>query len=239
LTSDFPDLRVGAHMKPDLVLGIDEAGRGPGIGPMVLAAVALDKAAGRTLGRAGVKDSKAFGSGAAARAARAKLAALVHRHAAWSAVEICEVSEIDAYVARGALNELERERARDLIRRAPRCRRIIADGRTMFSALAAEFSGFRACDRAETAHLAVAAASVCAKALRDELFAAVAARYRQEFGELAGGGYMNPATHAFVAEYLRRHGCLPPEARKSWPWPGMPASQARDEADALPGARVR
>jgi len=208
-------------MKTDLVLGIDEAGRGPGLGPMVLAAVALDGAATRALARAGVKDSKAFGSGPAARQARAALAALVRRHAPFCAVEICEVTEIDAYVARGALNELERERARRLIRQAPPCRRIIADGGTMFSALAAEFPGFEARDRAEAAHLAVAAASLCAKDLRDELFAAIALRYRDEFGELAGGGYVNPATRAFVAEYVRRHGCLPPEARKSWPWPGI------------------
>ncbi len=208
-------------MKVDLVLGIDEAGRGPGLGPMVLAAVALDQAATRTLARAGIKDSKAFGSGPIARQERATLAALVRRHAVFCAVEVCDVAEIDAYVDRGALNELERERARRLIQQAPACRRIIADGRTMFSALAAEFPGFRACDRAEAAHLAVAAASLCAKDLRDDLFAAVALRYKDEFGELGGGGYMNPATHAFVAEYVRRHGCLPPEARKSWPWPAL------------------
>ena len=91
----------------------------------------------------------------------------------------------------------------------------------MFSPLAAELPGFEACDRAEAAHLAVAAASLCAKDLRDELFAAIASRYQEEFGELSGGGYVNPATRAFVAEYVRRHGCLPPEARKSWPWPGI------------------
>jgi ribonuclease HII len=91
----------------------------------------------------------------------------------------------------------------------------------MFSPLAAEFPGFESCDRAEAAHLAVAAASLCAKDLRDELFAAIASRHQEEFGELRGGGYVNPATRAFVAEYVRRHGCLPPEARKSWPWPGI------------------
>lgn len=208
-------------MNAKLVLGIDEAGRGPGLGPMVLAAVALDRAAVRVLARAGVKDSKAFGSGPAARQARATLAALIRRHAHFCAAEVCEVTEIDTYVARGALNELERERARRLIRQAPPCHRIIADGETLFSALAAEFTGFEARDRAEAAHLAVAAASVCAKDLRDELFAAIALRHKDEFGELGGGGYGNSATRTFVAEYVRRHGRLPPEARKSWPWPGI------------------
>jgi ribonuclease HII len=207
-------------MNNDLVLGIDEAGRGPGIGPMVLAAVALDKTGTAFLARAGVRDSKAFGSGAAGRQRRAELASVVHQHAAWCAVEICEVSEIDEHVAQG--------------------RRIIADGRTLFSALASDFAQLEAHDRAESLHLAVAAASVCAKALRDELFAAIAGRYRSEFGELGGGGYVNPATCAFVAEHVRRTGRLPEEARKSWPWHGI-ARPVTDELapTALPWPRVR
>lgn len=193
---------------------------------MVLAAVALDKRQTTRLRRAGVKDSKAFGSGAAARQERARLTDLVRQHATWVSVEICQVAEIDEHVARGGLNELERERARQLIRRAPPCARIVADGRGLFAALAAEFSGLEAVDRAESVHLAVAAASLCAKALRDELFGAVAARYLPDFGELTGGGYMNEATYAFVARYVERHGCLPPEARKSWPWRGIVIPQA-------------
>ena len=59
-----------------------------------------------------------------------------------------------------------------------------------------------------------------AKTLRDELFAAVATRYLPDFGELAGW-YMNEATYAFVARYVGRHGCLAPEAPKTWPWRGI------------------
>jgi ribonuclease HII len=209
-------------MTRQLVLGIDEAGRGPGIGPMVLAAVALDDVSEALLAQAGVRDSKIFGSGTAGRQARARLAALIREHAPFTSIEICDVSDVDAYVARSALNQLERERASLLIRRAPSCSRIIADGRTLFSPLAAEFAHIEAVDRAEAAHTAVAAASICAKALRDDLFEAIALRYRPEFGALRGGGYVNPATLAFVAEYVRRHGRLPPEARKSWPWRGVP-----------------
>ena len=142
-------------MKPDLVLGIDEAGRGPGIGPMVLAGVAIDEDTASLLDQAGVKDSKAFGSNASARRVRGQLALLVYRHAAWVATEICEVAEIDEYVARGALNHLERERARQLMTKAPSCTRIVADGRALFSPLAGEFPHLEAHDRAESVHLAV------------------------------------------------------------------------------------
>ena len=208
-------------MNRQLVLGIDEAGRGPGIGPMVLAAVALDDVSETFLTRSGVRDSKVFGSSAAGRRARARLSALIHQHACWASVEVCEVADVDAYVARSALNQLERERATLLIRRAPPCSRIIADGHALFSPLTAEFAHLEAMDRAESAHTAVAAASICAKALRDELFEAIASRYSAEFGALGGGGYVNAATVAFVSEYVRRHGRLPPEARKSWPWRGV------------------
>jgi hypothetical protein len=45
---------------------------------------------------------------------------------------------------------------------------------------------------------------------------------------------------AFVAEYVRRHGELPPEARKSWPWRGVPGlSDDNSCTTALPAARVR
>jgi len=227
-------------MEQDLVLGIDEAGRGPGIGPMVLAAVALDPGGSTLLTQAGVRDSKSFGSNSAGRHRRAELAGLVRQHAAWVAVEICEVDEIDAYVARGALNQLERERASRLVRQAPACSRIIADGRTLFSPMASEFPQLEARDFAESLHPAVAAASVCAKALRDQIFAAIAHRYHSAYGELLGGGYVNPATCAFVAEHVRRTGRLPPEARKSWPWRGIARSAEHElPPTALPLPRVR
>jgi ribonuclease HII len=226
-------------MSGAFVLGIDEAGRGPGIGPMVLAAVALDDAAASFLAEAGVRDSKAFGASAAAQRRRADLSAVIRERARWVAVEICDVDEIDAYVARGALNELEREHARLLIKQAPACARIIADGRTLFSALTAEFPQLEAHDRAESLHTAVAAASICAKAERDQRFAAIASRYQSDFGTLRGGGYVNPPTCAFVAEFVRRHGHLPPEARKSWPWHNLALPENADRATtALTEPRV-
>jgi ribonuclease HII len=226
-------------MSGALVLGIDEAGRGPGIGPMVLAAIAMDDVSATFLAQAGVRDSKVFGASAAAQRKRAELAVVIRQRAHWVALEICEVDDIDAYVARGELNHLERERARLLIQQAPACARIIADGRTLFSALTAEFAHLEAHDRAESLHTAVAAASICAKAERDRCFAAIAERYLDDFGILRGGGYVNPPTCAFVAEFVRRHGHLPPEARKSWPWHNLTTLENADPCTtALTGPRV-
>jgi len=216
-----------AQVTGELVLGVDEAGRGPALGPMVLAAVALDEKGATLLARHGVRDSKAFGSSSGAKAKRAILKKLVEKHAVWMGVEVCNVEAIDEYVRRGALNLLERERAVRLIDGAPACGRIIADGRTLFAPLLARYPHLQAHDKAESVHTAVAAASICAKVQRDALFEEIVRRYEPEFGPLRGGGYVNHLTHAFVAEYVRRHGLLPPEARASWPWPGNPLPPRR------------
>jgi len=203
----------------NLVLGIDEAGRGPALGAMVLAAVALAPQASRRLSRAGVADSKSFGAGPDAHEARLEMAHRIHEVAAFIAIEVCDVETIDSYVARGALNVLERERAERMIRLAPPCKRIIADGRKLFAELSATFTNFRAIDRGEEHHVAVAVASICAKVRRDELFACIAYRYVHEFGQVGGHGYTNAATRLFTRAYVKKYGRLPPEARQSWPWP--------------------
>jgi ribonuclease HII len=201
-----------------LVLGIDEAGRGPALGAMVVAAVALEPSASRRLTRAGVADSKRFGWGEKARAMRSRLAALIEAHASYFSLEVCEVETIDAYVSRGALNVLERERAELLVRGAPACKRIVADGKSLFTALRGTFPHLEASDRAESKHVAVAAASILAKVRRDHLFALITARYEPEFGPIQGGGYVNARTRAFTDAYRTRFGTLPPEARTTWPW---------------------
>jgi ribonuclease HII len=189
---------------------------------MVVAAVVLDGRAARLLRRRGVRDSKAFGSDDKARARRAELKLAVEELAIWVGLEVCSVETIDEHVSCGALNLLERTCAVRLIERAPACTRVIADGRTLFSPLQARYPHLEAFDGGESAHVAVAAASICAKVQRDALFEEIAQRYLAEFGPLRGGGYLNPPTRAFVSEYVRRHGHLPPEARRTWPWPDAP-----------------
>ncbi|MEP7206912.1 MAG: ribonuclease HII [Casimicrobiaceae bacterium] len=69
-----------------LIVGVDEAGRGPLAGPVVAGAVVLDP--GRRI--KGLRDSKIL-----AASARERLADLIRRHAiAWS-VGVAEVDEID------------------------------------------------------------------------------------------------------------------------------------------------
>src|SRR4249920_3174262 len=94
-----------------LTLGIDEAGRGPAIGPMVMAAVALDSRAAAALTRKGLCDSKTYGAGDEAHEIRSNLAAEIRLRATFVAVIEVEHTEIDERVLRNELNVLERELA--------------------------------------------------------------------------------------------------------------------------------
>ena len=58
----------------------------------------------------------------------------------------------------------------------------------------------------------VSAASVVAKVQRDAAVAAIA----EEYGEVGSGYPSDPTTRAFLREYVREHGRLPAPARSSW-----------------------
>jgi ribonuclease HII len=203
--------------EPKITVGIDEAGRGPALGPMVMAVVALDTRAAASLSRAGLTDSKSYGSDDDARARRAELAVRIRATARFIAVEEVSVDEIDRRVARNELNVLEREVALRLLTEAPSAHRIIADGKRMFAPLCARVPRLEAHDEAESRHAAVAAASVIAKVLRDQRWDEIRSRYTDEFGTIIGGGYVNDGTRRFLRAYAERYGALPPEARRSWP----------------------
>jgi ribonuclease HII len=211
--------RIGRQTVNRLTLGIDEAGRGPALGPMVMAAVALDSKAAAALSRAGLRDSKSYGAGDDAHEIRCALAVQIRERAVFVTSIVVPESLVDERVARHELNLLERELATQMIEAAPTVDRIIADGKRMFAPLGLRYTNFESRDHGEEAHASVAAASVIAKVLRDEMFATIRSRYEPEFGAIAGGGYANAATRKFLCAYAERYKCLPDEARRTWPYP--------------------
>ena len=202
-------------------LGLDEAGRGPMLGPMVMAVVALSAAAASELAALGVTDSKRFGAGEKAHHKRAELVRRVESLALHVEVAVIDVAEIDAHVEKGLLNHLERRVALELIGRAPRCGRVVAGGKRLFEPLVRSVPALVAEDKADARFVSVAAASLCAKVRRDELWLAICERYRPAFPGLlegmAGGGYVNEATRRFLRAYAEKYGRLPEETRTSWP----------------------
>ena len=201
-----------------MFLGIDEAGRGPVIGPLTLCGVWVTDHGLRKLRKLGVKDSKAYGSSDRARRERGRLAAEVRQVAAHVTLLVVDAPEVDRRVRLGELNLLEQELAEAVILDGPHADRIVADGERLFSPLTERHPQLRARNRADRTSPAVAAASIIAKHERDTLFREIAALYEPEFGPLGGGGYINPATETFLLAYFDRHRDLPPEVRRSWSW---------------------
>lgn len=204
----------------ELTIGIDEAGRGPILGPMVLALVALTDDASRELEELGVTDSKLFGAGEKAHDKRLRLAQKVQEKASHTGISVVDVAEIDKRTLRGQLNQLEQERAILLLSQAPEAKEIVADGERLFAPLRNVYPKLRAENHGESAHVAVAAASILAKVRRDEMWQRIQRRYTPIFGDLCahGGGYVNEATRRFLRAYCEKFRALPPEGRRSWPW---------------------
>ena len=90
-----------------MICGVDEAGKGPVIGPLVVAAVKIKNA--KDIINLGVKDSKQL-----APTKRKELAEIIKSEFDY-AVEIIEAEIVDQYRRRNKLNELNREAFERLI----------------------------------------------------------------------------------------------------------------------------
>lgn len=157
------------------ICGVDEAGRGPLAGPVVAAAVVLDRAALP----AGIMDSKRL---AAPR--RATLAELILASAAVG-VGLATVEEIDALNILNA-SELAMRRAVEALARPPGA--ALIDGQRVPPGLPCRA---RAIVGGDAGSLSVAAASIVAKVSRDRLMDDLAGHY-PGYGWERNRGYGTP-----------------------------------------------
>jgi ribonuclease HII len=223
----------------DTLVGIDEAGRGPVLGPLVLCALRTRRARLSALEAMGVQDSKAFGSSASARRRRRELAERMKSEFDVF-VEVAEAPLVDEWTSQGGLNRLEHELASKLLEAAAPFARAIADGEKLFAPLRQRFPTLEAVDRADQHELVVAAASIVAKDERDRRLEALFAEIAPELCPVRGGGYCNAATAAFLKSYVDKHRCLPPGLRHSFQWrvvaelkASMPKADAQLTLEAL------
>jgi ribonuclease HII len=205
------------------LIGIDEAGRGPVLGPLVMAAVAVTPEQEAELARMGIRDSKKYGAGRAAQSRRLHARPIVEARCVWRIVEF-DPATVDRYVAEGRLDDLEREGALRLLDEigATQEDRILCDGQPIFGRLVDRWPNLIAENKADATHVCVSAASILAKVRRDEAMTEIERRYAPEFGIIEGNGYVNDKTRAFLEAYERAYGELPLEARKSWTWRKKP-----------------
>jgi len=196
------------------IVGIDEAGRGAWLGPLVVGAFAAPADRTEALRAAGARDSKQL-TAAARTAVYERLPALGDCHSVALAP-----AEIDRRVTRGELNELEAEAFARLVREtAPSVAYLDAcdaDARR-FGRRVARLAGpgvrIVARHRADVDLPFVGAASIVAKVRRDRAIAALA----DELGADIGSGYpSDPRTVRFVRDAVPAGAPRPPWLRASW-----------------------
>jgi len=199
-----------------LIAGIDEAGRGPALGPLVMAITVADKGCEDFLREKGVKDSK--------------LCSLKERDEHYITVKeaVREYSflkispeEIDGLRKRKSLNEIEAMWAARLINSLDsRPDVIYVDSPDPISRKFGErilnYTSYRpniiSEHKADLNYPIVSAASIIAKVERDKAMEELA----EEYGNI-GCGYPNdPDTINFLRDFTKKNKCLPGCARHSW-----------------------
>lgn len=202
----------------EIVGGVDEAGRGCVLGPLVVAGVSADADALREFGRLGVKDSKKL--------THKKRCALydeiVDRAEAVHTAHI-DPPDIDVYVKYGVkyrkLNFLEAMHMARVIEKLGASRVFVDAPDTNPHRFTRELSEMIApCPtivaehKADSTYVVVSAASIVAKVQRDRAVEDL----RREHGDFGSGYPSDPQTIDFLTEYVKREGIRPPFSRKSW-----------------------
>lgn len=209
-----------------LILGIDDAGRGPLIGPMILAGVLVEEKQEQWLKEQGAKDSKQLTHPARVRLAEIIESAALAFHIVKSSPEL-----IDEAILSGLnLNTLEAMKTAQIINEINKGKfqkekiKVIVDCPSVNTAAwrkkLLEFIKNPEnleiiCEhKADVNHPSVSAASILAKVEREKEVAKIKEKYKQ-YGDTGSGYPSDP----YTKEFLKKHGKqLENEGifRKSW-----------------------
>ena len=205
---------AGSGGPEPLVLGLDEAGRGSLLGPLVVGGFLVSEQRTERLRELGVRDSKQLSA-----ARREEVYRFLAREGRRFSIAL-PPTRIDAFVRHGRLNELEARAFGRLVRRSG-AHRVIVDAcdpvAERFGRAIRTWSGASvpivAEHRADETYPVVAAASIVAKVRRDRAIQ----RLRDALGPSLGSGYpSDPRTVAFVRELLLDGRPAPDWVRRSW-----------------------
>ncbi|HDQ06082.1 MAG TPA: ribonuclease HII [Candidatus Bathyarchaeota archaeon] len=213
-----------------MVSGVDEAGRGPVIGPLVIAGVSIDENDLPKLADLGVKDSKLLSP-----QRRETLAAQIKELSFNRHIVSLSPHEIDRVVERGRrlhkLNRLEAQAmARVITVLTPDvvyvdAADILADRFGEHIAENLSFSPKIVCEhKADASYPIVSAASIIAKVERDRAIS----QLQKKHGNMGCGYPSDPNTIKFLEDWIRKFGDYPDFVRKSW----KTAKRVKSKADA-------
>jgi ribonuclease HII len=200
------------------VCGVDDAGRGPVIGPLVIAGVIIEEEKIEKLKMLGVKDSKQLLPSARNRLSK-EIPGIVDDY------QVLEIGseELDKIVNRAPkfqrLNMLEAKVMAQVIEklrpemvyvdssdtRTERFKNNILDYLSFTPRIVSEH-------KADINYPVVSAASIMAKVHRDNKIEEI----RNEYGEIGSGYAHDAVTIKFLREYYSENGDFPPIVRRSW-----------------------
>ncbi len=190
-----------------LILGIDDSGRGPVIGPMILVGVLIDSELEKELRQLGVKDSKKLTP-----RRREILAEIIRKKAFSYHISIISPKEIDGKTNAGInLNRIEAIKAGEIINKMNKgLDKIIVivdcpspNARKWRAILMSHITNTENLElycehKADSNHIAVAAASILAKSTREK----EVGKIKRKLGLDFGSGYpSDPRTK----EFLKNH----------------------------------
>ena len=208
-----------------ITCGIDEAGRGPVIGPMVMACAVFDSKGKKELKKLHVRDSKKLSS-----KQREELEPKIKEASLeWKLIEISP-NEIDRLRKRMSLNVLEAMKVAEMLLSLEKVpERIIVDAvdinpetykKNIMDCIRETNREFIIPEiisehKADENHIEVGAASILAKVKRDNEIEGI----KEKYGDVGSGYPSDPVTMKFLHDLIRERkgkGELPSFVRRSW-----------------------
>jgi len=196
------------------IFGIDEAGRGPVIGPLVVAGIVVPEKKTIILERMGIKDSKRLTPN------RRKVLSRKLRSTFEHETVVITAADIDNLRAKGVnLNKIEKIAIVKVIEKLD-CDCVLIDSLDIKpERLEKEIEDIflnikvKAEHKADDKYLQVAAASIIAKFERDKLIDVIRKEYRK-IGDVGSGYPSDPKTKKFLENFTYDE--MPDIVRKSW-----------------------
>jgi len=198
------------------VLGIDEAGRGPVIGPMVICGYMMDKCEIGRLKELGVRDSKMLSP-----RTRERIARQIKNMAKDFIIINLSAEDIDKLRTETNLNKIEIEKMSQIINLLSPDEVVIdspeVNTKKFENKIRAKLKNKKTklvCENyADKKYPIVGAASILAKVTRDNAIKKIKSRYKAGFGT----GYpSDERTIEFLKQWIREHKEFPSFVRKSW-----------------------
>ncbi|MFL6476750.1 MAG: ribonuclease HII [Nitrososphaera sp.] len=200
--------------KSILVGGVDEAGRGSIVGPLVVAGIGIRKSKIALLRKMGVKDSKALNP-----KARARLFDEIMKVVDSVCIHKIDPVEVDGSVLFKGLNKLEAKTMATVIN-AIEVEEVYVD---CCDVNPQRYSEYMECHltckprlyslhHADIINMVVSAASIIAKVTRDQEIQNICKRY----GSIGSGYPSDERTMRFIQDWVAKNGSAPEFTRKSW-----------------------